>query len=194
MQTLKRSLKPLAFTLEKLASSDDGDATAVGLAGIIRRYHFVSCVFFMAVVLPILTRLSKVLQTENLSITSIKPAIARASSTLQGIDVTSMINSADWQHDFEMYIEANELPDGDATDFYQTCVKPFIEALLSNLDERFPEDAIAVLDAADVFNPINIASCTSPESRYMYGRSEVLILAEHFGLETTTVLTHVRIY
>ena len=136
-----------------------------------------------------LTQLSKVFQTENLSFTSIKPAIARTKCTLQGIDVTSMNNSADWQHDFELYIEANELPDGDATDIYQTCAKPFIEALLSNLDERFPEDAIAVLDAADIFDPINIASCTSPESRYMYGRSEVLTLAEHFGLETTTVLT-----
>ena len=54
VQTLKRSLKPLAFTQEKLASSDDGDATTVGLAGIIRRYHFVSCVFYIAEVLPIL--------------------------------------------------------------------------------------------------------------------------------------------
>ena len=97
-----------------------------------------------------------------------------------------MNNSADWQHEFDTYIEANELPDGGATDFYQTCVKPFIEALLSNFDERFPEDA---LDAADVFDPINVASCASPESRYKYGSSEVLILAEHFGLETTTVLT-----
>ena len=46
MQTLKCSLKPLTLALEKLASSDDGDATAVGLAGIVRKYNFVSCVFF----------------------------------------------------------------------------------------------------------------------------------------------------
>ena len=83
-------------------------------------------------------------------------------STLQGIDVTSTNNSADWQHDFELYIEANELPDGDATDFYQTCVKPFIEALLSNLDEWFPEDAIAVLDAADVLIPLLLVPLQSP--------------------------------
>ena len=76
-----------------------------------------------------------------------------------------MNSSADWQHEFDTYIEANELPDGDATDFYQTCVKPFIEVLLNNLDERFPEDAIAVLNAADVFDTINIGSCSSPESR-----------------------------
>ena len=90
----------------------------------------------MAEVLPILTRLSKVFQTENLSFTAIKPAIARANSTLQGIDITSMNSSADWQHEFDTYIE---LPDEDATDFYQTCVKPFIEVLLNNFDEHFPE-------------------------------------------------------
>ena len=91
-----------------------------------------------------------------------KPAVARAKSTLRGIDITSMNNSTDWQHELDTYIETNELPDGDATDFHQTCVKPFIEALLSNLDERFPEDALAVLDAADVFDPINDVPLLSP--------------------------------
>ena len=45
VQTLKRSLEPLTKALEDIANSDDGDATAVGLAGILRRYKFVSCVF-----------------------------------------------------------------------------------------------------------------------------------------------------
>ena len=46
VQTLKRSLEPLTKALEDIANSDDGDATAVGLAGILRRYKFVSCVFY----------------------------------------------------------------------------------------------------------------------------------------------------
>ena len=68
------------------------------------------------------------------------------------------------------------------------CVRPFIAALVDNLEEIFPEDSIAVMDAADVFDPIKAASSSSPESRYKYGRNEVSNLAEH-KLEHTTVLT-----
>ena len=46
VQTLRRSLEPLTAAVENLAASDDSDATAVGLAGILRRYNFVAAVFF----------------------------------------------------------------------------------------------------------------------------------------------------
>ena len=68
-------------------------------------------------------------------------------------------------------------------------MRPFITALLDNLEERFPEDSIAVMDAADVFDPIKAASSSSLESRCKYGRNEVSYLAEHYKLEPTTVLT-----
>ena len=40
-----------------------------------------------------------------------------------------------------------------------------------------------------MFDPTNAASFSSPESKYKYGRNEVSILAEHYNLETTAVLT-----
>ena len=72
-------------------------------------------------------------------------------------------------------MESNALSDGDPEEFYETCVRPFIAALVDNLEERFPEDSIAVMDAADVFDPIKAASSSSPESRYKYGRNEVKV-------------------
>ena len=45
------------------------------------------------------------------------------------------------------------------------------------------------MGAADVFDPIKAASSSSPESRYKHGCNEVSNLAEHYKLETTTVLT-----
>ena len=70
VQILKCSFELLTKKLEDIANSDDGDATAVGLAVILQRYKFVSCVLFKAEVLPILRRLSKCFQTKNLSFTS----------------------------------------------------------------------------------------------------------------------------
>ena len=72
-------------------------------------------------------------------------------------------------------------------DFYETCV-----TLLNILEERFPEDSVVVMDAADVFDHIKAASFSSPESIHRYGRNEISSLAaevEHYRLKTTTVLT-----
>ena len=46
--------------------------------------------------------------------------------------------------------------------------------------ERFPEDLIAVMDAADIFYPIKAASFSSPESRYKDGGNEISSLTEHY--------------
>ena len=75
----------------------------------------------MVEVLPILTRLSKIFQTENLSFTSIKPAVTRAKSTLHGVDITSMNKTSDWQHELDTYMESNALSDGDPEEYYETC-------------------------------------------------------------------------
>ena len=61
------------------------------------------CVFFMAEMLPNLTRLSKIFQTENLSFTSIKPAVTCAKITQCGVDIISMNNTFDWQHELSTY-------------------------------------------------------------------------------------------
>ena len=55
LQVVKKSLQPLAITLEELSHS--GDATALGLATLLKRYEFIAGVFFMAEILPILSRL-----------------------------------------------------------------------------------------------------------------------------------------
>ena len=73
--------------LEDIANSDDGDFTAVGLAGTLRRYKFVSCVLWQKYYQSLH---GLKFFTENLSFTSIKPAVIHAKSTLHGIDITSM--------------------------------------------------------------------------------------------------------
>ena len=65
VQTLKCSLEPLTKALEDIANSDDGDAIySCWLSWNFAKVQIVSCVFFMAEVLPILTRLPKIFQTQ----------------------------------------------------------------------------------------------------------------------------------
>lgn len=58
---------------------------------------------------------------------------------------------------------------------FMKCLRPFIAALLDNLEERFLEDSVALMDAVDVFDPINAASSSSSEARYKYGHNEISI-------------------
>ena len=58
-------------------------------------------------------------QTENLSFTSIKPAVTCAKSTLHDVDITSMNNTSDWQHELSTYMESSALSNGNSEEFYE---------------------------------------------------------------------------
>ena len=66
-------------------------------------------------------------------------------------------------------------------EFYATFVKPFIETVLQNLEDRFPEDDVTVISAAD-----NIDESTA---LYGYGRNEITTLAEHYKLEKEALVS-----
>ena len=179
VQVMKRSLDPLSTTLQEIAD-EDGDATALGLAGLFKKYSFIAAVFFMAEVLPVLSRLSKVFQTENLAFSAVTPALRSAVATLEGIKTCNEHGSADWQKEVaawqEMHTELS-VQSGDPDDFVESFVTPYLQALLYNLAERFPERSLNVLNAAEVFEPTKCP--LSVEARYHYGREEIVTLAEH---------------
>ena len=190
IQVIRRSLDPLSVALQDLASSDAGDATALGLAGLFRQYTFVAAVFFMAEVLPILSRLSKVFQTENLPFSAVPPALRRAKTALDGLLASSQTDSADWQTDLAEWEESHNdecLRNKDPSHFCATFVIPYLQAVLKNLAGRFPEKSLAVLGAAEIFNPQN--SPQTSEACYQYGCSHIVTLAEHYRIETTVTLS-----
>ena len=180
VQVVKKSLQPLAITLEELSHS--GDATALGLATLLKRYEFIAGVFFMAEILPILSRLSKTFQLENLNFASVKPALDRAKASLSALRLSSNSNAADWQKELSEWQQENSHLTGHNA-FLTTFVLPFIDAVEMNLLARFPENDINVLSAADVFQPSNIpdnlAEC------YSYGRDCIKVLAEHYCCDIT---------
>lgn len=178
VKTLKKILEPLTITIENMAASEESDATVVGLAGLLSKYSFVAAVFFMSEILP---TLSKVFQTENLPFTSVKPAIESAKSTIHSLHSHTKSNTADWQKELRTAL-INTKP----MEFYATFVKPFIEAVLGNLEDRFPEEDVAVISAAKIFDPGNIDQSTV---LYSYGRNEITTLAEHYKLEKEALVS-----
>ena len=80
-----------------------------------------------------------------------------------------------------------KVQNGDPDHFLDNFATPYLEALLHNLMERFPEQSLAVLNAAEVFDPTKCP--LAREDRYHYGRDEIVILAEHYDIETTITLS-----
>ena len=71
--------------------------------------------------------------------------------------------------------------------FLDSFATPYLQVFLQNLTERFPEQSLAVLNAAEVFDPTKCP--LTREDRYHYGRDEIVILAEHYNVETTVTLS-----
>jgi hypothetical protein len=106
IQTVKKSLHPLAVALQELATDD---ATALGLSTLLNKYQFVAGVYFMAEILPILSRLLKTFQYENFDYGSIKPVLARARDNITTLKCLSKNKQADWQKELLQYEQFNNL-------------------------------------------------------------------------------------
>ena len=177
VQVVRKSIQPLSLALQDLATSDNTDATALGLSCLISKYEFVAGVFFMAEILPILTCLSKTFQFENLDFFSIKPALRIARESINVLKTHSESNSADWQQDL-LEMEQNTTPlTGRRDNFLLTFVSPFIQAVLDNLSARFPDEDLA----ADVFSPSKIPA--NSNECYTYGRNQIKTMAQHYGCD-----------
>jgi uncharacterized protein YsxB (DUF464 family) len=178
IQVVKRSLEPLLFTLNQIA--DEGEATALGLATLLTKYKFVAAVFFMSEILPVLSRLSKTFQIENLSFGSIKPALDRANRSIELLYTCSQSSLAEWQKELLEWEQKSGmiLNDCNESQFLSSFVIPFIKAIQMNLKNRFPDHDISILSVAEVFNPTEIPSIE--QDMYAYGRSSITTLATHY--------------
>ena len=99
----------------------------------------------MSEILPILSRLSKTFQIENLDFGSIKPALDRANKSIEILSTCSQSNSAEWQkelleweHQSGVYLNGHY-----DSQFLNSFVLSFIEAIQLNLKDRFPEHDMA---------------------------------------------------
>ena len=178
VQVVKKNLEPLSVALQELALDD---ATALGLYTLLSEYEFVAGVFFMSEILPILSRLLKTFQIENLDFSSIKPALKRAKDSIVTLRNVSESNVAGWQKQLSNFQLTTTLSGHSNSSFMLTFVLPFIQAVLDNLLARFPDEDIKVLSAGEVFLPSKIPANST--YCYSYGRDHVSTLARHYGCD-----------
>lgn len=186
IQVVKKSLNPLSIVLQEI--SNEGDATALGLATLLTKYEFVAAVFFMAEIMPILSRLSKTFQIENIDFSSIKPSLDRAQHSIATLKTLSESKSADWQGELvdwekECLVAVNG---HDIEHFLSKFALPFIKAVETNLSERFPDHDISILSAGAVFDPNKVP--VDPTVRYSHGRDSVTMLATHYHCDTSETI------
>ena len=99
------------------------------------------------------------------------------------------INSAEWQkelleweHQSGVYLNGHN-----DSQFLNSFVLSFIEAIQLNLKHRFPEHDMAILSAAEVFNPTEIPSIQ--QDIYAYGRTSITTLATHYNCDLSQTLS-----
>lgn len=81
---IRHTLPSLLTCLEReAAGEEDGDAVAHGLLSGLGTYNFIATVYLMSDVLPLLTTLSLVFQTENVDLSIVQPQVAATISSLK---------------------------------------------------------------------------------------------------------------
>ena len=82
ISAIRRTLSSIITTLEKEVTEDD-DPVARGLIQSIKSHYFVSTVYLLSDVLPHLSTLSLVFQTENIDFSIVKPQVAATIGALK---------------------------------------------------------------------------------------------------------------
>ena len=134
----------------------------------------------MAEVLPVLSRLPKVFQTEDLPFGSVSPALK---CTLQGIETCNDHGIADWEKEVTSWQQTHielSVQRGDPAHFLDSFTTPYLQTLLCSLTTVSRAIPSTVLKAAEVFNQTKCPQ--TQEDRYHYG---------HYSIETTTTLSEV---
>ena len=128
--------------------------TAEGILRQLKAYWFVASMHMLLDVLPVIDRLHKCFQEENVHLSIIKPRVAAARGRL-----TELLNEpGDREKEFSgpqnSYKDHNlVLCDAANVRAYTTMRASFLETLIDNLDNRFPQADMTILSAlGDIFD------------------------------------------
>lgn len=198
VEIVSRIWHSLVLTFEDQASgqadgvSANDAAKAKGLLIQIKSFVFVATTALLSDLLSVLARLSKSFQAQSLDLSMIHPLIDAAKTSVNNMQHTP---GAQLQEILDL-IDADELKDNPKiqigyknaavevtlagyTTFLQT-KESLIQEVVNNIDRRFPNDTLTVLDALAILNP---KRCPLNPSACNYGNQELQILLDHYGKE-----------
>ena len=153
-------------------------ATSAGLLRHMNTAKFLSTMYILRSVLPILSDVSKAFQRSVVNFSRMKPCVDSAKAALKEIQ-RSQSPIEEFKSATEKLKEADlldfEVPDRVVEDMKSLLVK-YTDALMKNIDDRFKE-SMPVVTALSIFDPLLMPSAGDVKS---YSLLEVELIGKHF--------------
>ena len=171
-------------TLHALRSMKDdqavGGAIAVGSLKKMDSVEFLGVLYMLKYMLPHLSVLSKTFQTGSLNFSRIVSSIKKTKYKIQDL-------AKKGTHLEQLRLDINgrlvacdiSLSEGDEK-LIETFGTQYAQAISKNIEERFPKEALDVLDAFSVFNAELVPSYTNSNTFSVYGNREIETLQNHY--------------
>uniref|UniRef100_UPI00358E7E09 zinc finger protein 862-like isoform X1 n=1 Tax=Myxine glutinosa TaxID=7769 RepID=UPI00358E7E09 len=170
----------LTQTLRQL--KEEGDPTATGLLAQVGTIQFISAVYLLSSILPILDHLSRSFQKGAISFASISPAIEFTLDSLK--DVAN--EQKPLKQLKEDLLEGGRLAACDIPTLTESggqqlanLTEKYVLALTENINNRF-QNSLEVLTAFRIFDPTTVPDRSTEEFKE-YGLEDVRILGRHFS-------------
>lgn len=156
------------------------EVVATGLLKKMINVRFVTTIFILKEILPILAKLRKTFQAGTINYACIQPCILEAKDALKDSNLTEKVKTAIIKETggierlgfLELTPTEAQLKEATGK------MAKYVEALINNLDERFGE-AAPILAAFSVFDPCLLPDKIEPTFKY-YGDEKIDDLGSHF--------------
>jgi len=156
------------------------EAVAEGLLGKVHCYKFVSTIYLLKEVLPLLATLSQVFQKGTLDFSHIAPSVAYCKSKLDEVKRNKAVLHQ-LQNDLQ---PGGRLGTAEITitlhkvSLAESLTERYISAPVKNIDARFG-NCLPVVSAFSAFDPVHLPQPSQP-SFADYGKTEMNVIGEQF--------------
>ena len=172
-------LDSILLCLSELAD----DATADGLLKKLKSPDWIAALYILTDVLPVLSLLSRTFQKGSINFSQIQPSIEITVASLQAIPEQNKALSrlkSDFGEGGRFHFLSSDISITERVlERASTMQVKYVTKLVENIHNRFDSDAMSVLSAFKIFNPMELPSKES-EKWADYGLAEVETLAQHF--------------
>ena len=180
VQTIRRTLPAVLSALER-EGSEKGEPVAIGLVKVMKCYEFVACLYLMCEVLPHLSHLSRLFQSESIQISTIRPylsACMKAIASYKDRERAPDVKAADSALANQLQSFGISVSPQQKEAFDRNVRQPFLQLLLENLEDRFPQ--VELLSAFGIFEPHQPTE-EDKEKAAAESQENLAILASHYS-------------
>ena len=145
-QTLMKTLPSVITSLGREAV-ERGEALAVGLSKVVKRYNFVATLYTMCDVLPKVSRLSRIFQLSAIDVSELNNQVKTTTESLEMLIVHPGENFVKLDADLQSSLADYNIkysPEAKAS-FLREIHVPFVKALVQNIKDRLPDRTFLIL-------------------------------------------------